>query len=156
MSRLLSFCVVVFFFFVTSTGCLSQTIPGHNLPPFNTGPQCPTNLSAPPISPRTVQVDVPVPCAPAACGPVMLNSPNPCGPLVCAPPRPIQPVQVRVDVVVRPESPKPCPPINLKCEKPPVFEPFFYQAAGIIDSLIALPLFYWRTAHGTSSSCRST
>ncbi len=110
--------------FATSVPVLSQGIPGCYQPPFT----------------RTVQVDVPVPCPPVGCGPAVPCPPNPCAPPVCAPPCPTRPVQVRVDVVVRPEVPKPCLPQPFCCENPPVFEPIFCQAAGLVQSLIAAPL----------------
>jgi len=91
---------------------------------------------------RTVQVDVPVPCAPSFC------RPNTCGPQPCLPGNPTQPVQVRVDVVVRPEAPKPCPPAKVVCENPPIFEPFVYHAARSIQSLFVVPLLIGETLFG--------
>ena len=85
---------------------------------------------------RTVQVDVPAPC----CLPAPVCSPYPrCAP-PCPPPCPTRPVNVRVDVVVRPENKKPCCPQRYCCENPPVFEPIFYHAAWMIQSLVAAPL----------------
>lgn len=115
-----------------------QGMPGCYPPPLPAMKPCAPSRPAP-IS-RTVQVDVPVPCGPMSCGPAAACRPHPCAPPVCAPPPPTRPVQVRVDVVVRPEGPKPCPPPKICCENPPVFEPFFYQAAGMIRSLILAPL----------------
>jgi hypothetical protein len=112
-------------------GCYPQPVPMVN----SCAPQRPVS----PIT-RTVQVDVPVPCAPANCGPELRCPPHPCAPLVCVPPQPTRPVQVRVDVVVRPEKPQPCVPQRFCCENPPVFEPFFCKAAGLIQSLIVAPL----------------
>ncbi|AFM23457.1 hypothetical protein Desti_0731 [Desulfomonile tiedjei DSM 6799] len=114
----------------------SQGTPGAyqcSVPVLN---HCAPSRPAPPIT-RTVQVDVPVPCVPI-CGPAMPHPSQPCAPPVCALSCPTQPVQVRVDVIVRPAGPQPCPPP--KCENPPVFEPFFCQAAGMIRSLLVLPL----------------
>jgi len=107
---------------------LCQDIQGcypRPMPPVN---PCLTSRAAPPIA-RTVQVQVPVPCSPVSCG---LRP--------CAPPCPPQPVQLRVDVVVRSEVPKSCPPQRFCCENPPIFEPIFCQAAGLVKSLIAAPL----------------
>lgn len=124
----------------TSGPALCQGIPGCCPPPLPLVNPCAASRPAPPIA-RTVQVDVPVPCAPVACGPAMPCPPHPCARPVCAPPPPTRPVQVRVDVVVRPEAPKPCPPQRFCCENPPVFEPIFCQAAGLVKSLVAAPLF---------------
>lgn len=139
--RLYAFLCLVFLVLATGNPCFCQTVAGcypQCVPPVQ---PCPVNrpAPAPPIS-RTVQVDVPVPCPPAPCGPVMLCPSQPCAPPVCAPPCPTLPVQVRVDVVIRPEAPKPCPQPQFKCENPPVFEPFFCQAAGLLQSLIVAPL----------------
>jgi hypothetical protein len=97
---------------------------------------CPINRPAPtpPIT-RTIQVDVPVPCAPVSCGRAMTCQPYPCA-LACPP----QPVNVKVEMIVRPEVPQPCPPQTLCCENPPVFEPIFCQAAALLQSLIVAPL----------------
>jgi hypothetical protein len=136
----------LFLVFVTCGSGLCQGIPGC-LPPFIPAPQsCAVSRPAPPPPiTRTVQVDVPVPCAPSPCGPTNICAPSPCAPPVCqpplcAPPQPTRPVQVRVDVVVRPEAPKPCVPQRFCCENPPVFEPFFCGAARLIQSLIVAPL----------------
>jgi hypothetical protein len=130
-----------FLVIVTCNSGFCQGIPGY-FPPCVPAPQsCSVSRPAPPPPiTRTVQVDVPVPCSPVCCGPVMPCQPNPCAPPVCAPPCPTRPVQVRVDVVVRPEAPKPCVPQRFCCENPPVFEPFFCRAAGLIQSLIVAPL----------------
>jgi hypothetical protein len=89
---------------------------------------------------RTVQVDVPVPCpANRSAAPVMLPPQPGRGP-VCSPPCPTQPVQVRIDVRVRPEAPKSCPVVRFCCENPPVFEPIFCRAAQIVRSAIVAPL----------------
>jgi hypothetical protein len=92
-----------------------------------------------PVS-RTVQVDVPVPSAPVSCMAVPACAPHPC----CPPPYPSlcrsKPVQVRVDVVVKPEPPKPCVPQRYCCENPPIFEPIFYHAAWMLQSIVAAPL----------------
>ena len=90
---------------------------------------------------RTVQVDVPVPCVPpAGCVPVTARLPYPCCPPPCPPPCPTRPVKVQVDVVVRPEAPKPCVPERLCCENPPVLEPIVCQAVALVQSVIAAPL----------------
>jgi hypothetical protein len=75
------------------------------------------------------------PCSQPPCYRPMSCCPNP-----CPPPCPTKPVRVRVDVVVRPESPKPCMPQRYCCENPPVFEPIFYHAAWMLKSLVAAPL----------------
>jgi hypothetical protein len=152
MMRISIFFILFIMLLATSGPALSQGIPAcypTRLPAFS---QCGPSRPVPPIT-RTVQVDVPVPCppptgclpaaacAPHPCGPPMPCPPSPCAPPVCAPPQcPTKPVQVRVDVVVRPETPKPCVPQTFCCENPPVFEPIFYQAAGLVQSLIAAPL----------------
>jgi hypothetical protein len=138
MFRSAVFCGLAVLFFTSVLPGMCQGIPGCYPSPYPAVKPC-TPPSPPPIS-RTVRVDVPVPCGPVVCGAPMPCPPNPCAPRVCPPPRP-QPVQVRVDVVVRPETPKPCtPPQTFCCENPPVFEPFFCQAAGLVQSLIAAPL----------------
>lgn len=107
---------------------------------------CPQQPVARPVS-RTVEVNVPVPCPPPApCMAVTACAPSPCYPPVscypqpCQPPCPTRPVNVRVDVVVRPESPKPCVPQRYCCENPPVFEPIFYHAAWMLRSIVCAPL----------------
>jgi hypothetical protein len=112
---ILSFSAILPGFCQGIPGCYPQTFPSIN--------SCVPTRPAPPLS-RTVQVDVPVPCAPQACAPL----------------QPTRPVQVRVDVVVRPEKPQPCVPQRFCCENPPIFEPFFCQGARMIQSLLALPL----------------
>jgi hypothetical protein len=139
MLRLFTFCGLVGLFFLTSAVGLCQGVPGFYPQPFPAVKPCVPSHPTPPIS-RTVQVDVPVPCPPVGCRPPMPCPPNLCGPPVCAPPPPTRPVQVNVDVRVRPEAPKPCAPERFCCENPPIFEPIFYQAAGLVQSLIAAPL----------------
>jgi len=119
-------------------GCYPQHIPAVK--------PCVPDRPAP-IS-RTVQVDVPVPCAPLACNVRIPCPPQPCVLPACGPPCPTQPVRVRVDVVVRPEAPKPCVPERFCCENPPVFEPIFCQAASLVESLIAAPLALGETLMG--------
>lgn len=93
-----------------------------------------------PVS-RTVQVDVPVPCPPPfPCRPVPACAPYPCCPLPCPPPCPSRPVQVRVDVVVRPDTSKPCLPQRYCCENPPIFEPIVCHAAWMLNSILMAPL----------------
>lgn len=117
--------------------CIPGNAPGY------TG-SCPQQ-SAPKTVSRTVEVNVPVPC-PQPCFPVQACAPSPscqpmsCCPPPCPPPCPTKPVRVRVDVVVRPESPKCCMPQRYCCENPPVFEPIFYHAAWMIKSIVAAPL----------------
>jgi hypothetical protein len=113
-----------------------QGIPGCYPQPFPTINPCAPTRPTPPIS-RTVRADVPVPYGPPPCGSV---PPNLCAPPSCAPLPPTRPVQVRVDVVVRSETPKPCAPQRFCCENPPVFEPFFCQGAALVQSLLAAPL----------------
>lgn len=90
---------------------------------------------------RNVRVDVPVPCPPSTLRTPMpaCRSYAPCAP-ACAPCPPTRPVNVRVDVVVRPEAPKRCVPKRFCCENPPVFEPFFYRAACVLRSMLVAPL----------------
>ena len=99
--------------------------------------RCDTRPSERPIT-RTVEVDLPVPCLPDRLMGPMVCPPHPCCP---PPPCPTRPLQVRVDVVVRPEGPRPCPPPKFVCENPPIFEPIFYHAAGMICSMVAAPLW---------------
>jgi hypothetical protein len=139
MIRIAIFFSLFIMLLATSGPALCQGIPAHYPAPLHSFSQCGASRPAPPIT-RTVQVDVPVPCPPVSCGPPMPCPPSPCAPHACLPPRPTQPVQVRVDVVVRPEAPKLCAPQSFCCENPPVFEPIFYQAAGLVQSLIAVPL----------------
>ena len=60
--------------------------------------------------------------------------------LFVAPPPPTRPVQVRVDVVVRPEAPTVCVPQRFCCENPPIFEPIFCHAAWMLRSIVLAPL----------------
>jgi hypothetical protein len=140
MMRITVFYSVLIVLLLASVPALSQGVPGCYPPPLPSVNRCLPSRTPPPIA-RTVRVDVPVPCAPVACGPTLPCSPHPCARPVCAPPPPTQPVQVRVDVVVRPEAPRPCLPQRFCCENPPIFEPIFCQAAGLAKSLIAAPLF---------------
>ncbi|AFM23450.1 hypothetical protein Desti_0724 [Desulfomonile tiedjei DSM 6799] len=141
MYRLAVLFGIVILSFASIAPGFCQGIPGRYPQPFPTINSCVPSRPAPSVS-RTIQVDVPVPCAPLPCGPTMACPLNPCGPPVCgAPPcAPSQPVQVRVDVVVRPENPQLCVPQRFCCENPPIFEPFFCKAAGLIQSLIVAPL----------------
>jgi hypothetical protein len=89
--------------FANIAPAICQGIPGCFPPSFPAVKPCVQPRHEPPIS-RTVQVDVPVPCGPVYCGQAMPCAPNPCGPPVCTPAPPTRPVQVRVDVRVRPEA----------------------------------------------------
>lgn len=100
---------------------------------------CYPSQTAPKAATSTVQVDVPVPCAPS-CIPQTGCSPYPCCPPPCPRPCQTQPVKVKVEVVVRPETPKCCAPQRFCCENPPVFEPVFYHAAWMLRSLVLAPL----------------
>ena len=140
MMRITIFFSLFIMLLATSGPVLCQGVPGCYPVSYPVANRCDTRPPVPPIT-RTVQVDVPVPCPPlAGCMPVSASSPHPCSPSPCPPPCPTRPVQVRVDVVVRPDAPKPCAPQSFCCENPPVFEPIFYQAAGLVQSLIAAPL----------------
>ncbi len=101
---------------------------------------CKPPQQARPVS-RTVRVDVPVPCpSTSPCAPVAACVPySRCAP-PCPPRQATRPVNVRVDVVVRPEAPKKCVPKRYCCENPPVFEPFFCRAANMLGSMIVAPL----------------
>jgi hypothetical protein len=112
---------------------------------------CVVKPSPPPIV-RTVQVNVPVPYPPPTCGMPLRCPPHPCAPPVLAPPCPTRPVNVRVEVRVRPEAPKPCVPKRYCCMNPPVFEPFFCRAAGMLGSILAAPLCIGERflGHGTA------
>ena len=140
MMRITIFFSLFIMLLATSGPALCQGIPAcypAPLPAFN---QCGASRPAPPIT-RTVQVDVPVPCPPpTGCLPAAACPPYSCCPPPGPPPCPTRPVQVRVDVMVRPEKPMPCAPQRFCCENPPVFEPIVYQAAGLVQSLIAAPL----------------
>jgi hypothetical protein len=141
MLRLVVFLSFVLFLLTSSGSGLCQGLPGcYPPPPLPVRNPCVTSCPTPPIT-RTVQVDVHAPCTPVPC-----CSPMPCPSFRCAqpicppPPCPTRPARVRVDVVVRPEAPKPCVPQTFCCENPPVFEPIFYQAAALVQSLVAAPL----------------
>jgi hypothetical protein len=135
MLRICVWLGVVVVFLATNTLVFCQ-VAGPALPGYQAGINpCKPQPRAEPVA-RTVQVNVPVPAS--SCVPPCGFPPPPCG-FVCPPP-PAQPVRVRVEVVVRPEAPKPCVPQSFCCETPPVFEPIFYHAAGMIQSLIAAPL----------------
>ncbi len=96
-----SLCFALLFFASVVPG-VCQGIPYWYAPPFPAKTPC-VRSGPPPIS-RTVQVDVPVPCPPARCGPQLPYRPHPCAPPACAPPPPTRPVRVRIDVRVRPEA----------------------------------------------------
>jgi hypothetical protein len=98
-----------------------------------------------PVS-RTVEVPVPVPAPPISCAPHPCAPYPPCG--VACPPPPTQPVKVRVEVVVRPEEPKPCPQPTIQCGNPPVFEPVFFHAAAMVRSALLIPLGLGETILG--------
>jgi hypothetical protein len=100
---------------------------------------CVVRPSPPPMV-RTVQVNVPVPCPTPTCGMPRRCPPHPCAPPVLAPTCPTRPVNVRVEVRVRPEAPKPCIPKRYCCMNPPVFEPIFCQAARMVRSMMVAPL----------------
>ncbi len=108
------------------------------MPPYPPTP-CP-QLQSPASSPRpiarSVQVNVPAPCPP----PPPCGYGNPCRPPSCVPPSPTRPVNVRVEVVVRPEAKKPCLPQRFCCENPPVFEPYICRTASMLRSVILAPL----------------
>jgi hypothetical protein len=113
MVRVRSIVILFVILAVSSVGsgasALAQGLPGC-YPAFCPPPsKCEQKLRVEPIR-RTVQVDVPVPCAPmlcpppvtcppVGCMPPMACRPNPC----CPPPCPTRPVEVRIDVRVRPE-----------------------------------------------------
>jgi hypothetical protein len=128
-----------FLVIVTCGSGLCQGIPGC-LPPFIPSPQsCAVSSPAPPPPiTRTVQVDVPVPCSPVCCGPVMPCQPNPCAPPVCAPPCPTQPVQVRVDVRVRPEACVQQRPDQNVCRDYGALGPIIGMSAAIMSAPIRL------------------
>ncbi len=146
----ISFCLVIIFLSGLTGFC--QGIPQWS----------PTNCRRPPIAcphppavrptVRTVQVDVPAPCPPAQCGYPIHYRPHPCAPPACAPPPPTRPVRVRVDVVVRPEKPKQGCPQRYCCMNPPVFEPVFCRAAGVLRSMLLAPLCIGERflGHGTA------
>jgi hypothetical protein len=98
----------------TSGPALGQGIPGCYPPPFPATQPCAASRPAPPIT-RTVQVDVPVPCPPVGCSAPMPYPAYPCGPPACASPCPTRPVEVRIDVRVRPEPCGQKPPIPQGC-----------------------------------------
>ncbi|MCA1960777.1 MAG: hypothetical protein LDL33_08270 [Desulfomonile sp.] len=139
MLRLMLFLVLTSGLVASWLPCFGQGLPICFPPPFSTVKPCEPKPSVKPIT-RTVEVQVPVPCPPPVCAVPAPCPPNHCGPPPCPPPPPSRPVQVRVEVVVRPEKPKPCDQPKIVCENPPVFEPYFYEAAGIIRSLIVAPL----------------
>jgi hypothetical protein len=139
----LAFCFLVVFFASVVPG-LSLGFPAASYSScFPAVQPCAPIRPAPPVV-QTMQVDVPVPCPPVGCGAPLPCQQRLCGPFACSPPLPTRPVQVRLDVVVRPERPNPCAPQSgpqrFCCENPPIFEPIFYQAAGLVQSLIAAPL----------------
>ncbi len=138
MSRYTLLFVLVVLFFSSVVSGVCQSLPGCYPRAFPAIAPCKPSGPAP-IS-RTVKVDVPVPCRPIGCRPPMPCPPHPCVPRFCAPPPPTRPVRVRVDVVVRSERPKSCGSQRFCCENPPIFEPFFCSAAGMIRSLILSPL----------------
>jgi hypothetical protein len=137
MLRYTGLCTFVIFL-ATSVSGICQGIPAWYRTPCPPPKPC---VSSPPPTrfSRTVQVDVPAPCPPRFCGPAACYG-NQFGPPSCRPPCPTRPVNVRVDVVVRPEVKKPCVPQRFCCENPPVFEPFFCRAAWMLRSAILAPL----------------
>lgn len=130
MLRLAVWFGVVVLFLASSAMGFCQT----GLPAFGINACGPQSRVAPVT--RTVQVSVPM--LPGQCRPLSSLPPRPCG-FGCPSP-PTQPVNVRVEVVVRPEAPQPCVPQRFCFENPPIFEPFFCQLAGLVRSLIVAPL----------------
>ncbi len=133
---------IVFLVLATCNSGHCQGIPRF-CPPCVPGVHlCPMNQPVPPAPiTKTVQVDVPAPCTPPMrCIPSPVCSPYQGCPPSCPPPCPTRPVRVRVEVVVRPESPRPCMPQRYCCENPPVFEPIFYHAAWMLKSILCAPL----------------
>ncbi len=101
--------------------------------PFPWTDSCCPPPPAPPIR-RTVQVDVPIPSAPApACLPTGV-CPTTCYPPPCAPPCPTRPVEVKVDVRVRPVPCGAQPPDSQLCGDP--LRPLF----GIVAATMAAPI----------------
>lgn len=110
-----------------------QVIPGCHPVPYQTPKPCAQSRPAPTIA-RTVQVDVPVPCARVACFPVNHYAPISCSPPVCSQPPSTRPVQVRVEIRVRPEPCGPKPQDTRLCADPlrPVF--------GLVAATMAVPI----------------
>jgi hypothetical protein len=89
--------------FATCNSGFCENVPSCYQSSFAPAQPCATSQPAPPPPiTRTVQVDVPVPCPRPLCAP-QACPPSPCGPTACPPACPTQPVQVRIDVRVRPE-----------------------------------------------------
>jgi len=133
MSRLSIVPVFVVLILSSCTPGFCQVPGGCYYGPSPAGKPCAETRPAPPLT-RTVQVDVPVPCAPVTCLPVSSCAPYPCCPPVCSPPRPTRPVQVRVEVRVRPEPCGPQPRDTKLCADPllPVF--------GLVAATMAVPI----------------
>ncbi len=137
MLRFTGLCALAVFF-ATSVSGICQGIPAWYGNPCPPSKPCVSSPPPPPIS-RTVQVNVPAPCRPTFCAPGV-GPRSRFGPPSCMPACPTRPVNVRVEVVVRPEGKKPCVPQRFCCENPPVFEPFFCSAAWMLRSVILAPL----------------
>lgn len=113
MSRMCIVIGVVSFCLMTGSLGICQMIPVSCPPPCP-----PPNRPVQPIT-RTVQVEVPVPCAPVGCGA-----------LACSPPCQSQPVRVKVDVRVRPEGCSPRTPDTALTSDP--LRPLFGLVAGTL------------------------
>jgi len=133
MSRLLPVFGLVIVVLAPCAESFGQNIPACYPSPFPAVRSRDMGRSAPPIG-RTVQVDVPVPCAPVGCGPVMPYPAHPCCPPVCAPPT--RPVQVRVDVRVQPEPYGQQPPDDRVCRDYGGLGPVI----GLAAATLALPI----------------
>jgi len=131
----------------TGVAGFCQGVPGCYPQPLPAMKPCAPNRPAP-IS-RTVQVEVPVPCAPTACGGPMLCPPQPCGQPACAPPSPTRPVQVRVDVVVRPEPCARRPPVPEGCLDLGPMAPL----VGLVAGIMAVPIRILETVFPGSGPC---
>jgi hypothetical protein len=138
MRSLMLSCVLVLLLTTAGVG-LCQGVPGCYPPTCPTVQRCcPTPPPAPII--RRVQVEVPVPCPPMTCTPPC-GLPTRQGAITCPQPQiGPRPVHVRVEVVVRPEGPQPCPQPKIECGNPPVFEPYFCAVAGVLRSAVLAPL----------------
>lgn len=134
MLRLAAFVGFVLFSLTSSGSGLCQGIPGGYPVSRPVGNRCDTRPAVEPIT-RTVQVDVPVPCPPPTrCVPVGACSPYPCCPSPCPPPCPTRPVQVRIDVRVRPE---PC--CGLQAEPKAHPDPL-QPVLGLVAATMAVPI----------------
>jgi hypothetical protein len=110
---------------------------------------CVVRPSPPPMV-RTVQINVPAPCLLPTCGMPRRCPPHPCAPPVCAPPCPTRPVNVRVEVRVRPEPCGKGGPGRRGCRDLGPLRPLL----GFVSATLAVPIRVLESFCPPSPPCR--